>query len=126
MLWRMRGAPGQESIVSPMWQIGGHSSIRCGSTLPQASAGHGVVAIKGVEPRRPVSTRFVDREALDAARVVYAGMSMSPTWIGARAAGLTSILVDRGDRLPYADCLRGRSFLDLTPPPANIWHDKPP
>jgi hypothetical protein len=52
-------------------------------------------------------------------------MNMSPTWIGARAAGLTPILVDRGNRPLHADCLRGQSLLDLTPPPANIWHDKP-
>jgi putative hydrolase of the HAD superfamily len=40
--------------------------------------------------------------------------------VGAREAGLTSILVDRGNRLPYADCLHVQRLLDLTPPPADI------
>jgi hypothetical protein len=38
--------------------------------------------------------------------------------VGARQAGLTPILIDRENRLPYADCLRVRNLLELAAPSA--------
>jgi putative hydrolase of the HAD superfamily len=72
------------------------------------------------KPSRACFAAFLDRNGLDPAQVVYVGNEYFADVVGAREAGLTPILVDRGNRLPYADCLRVQSLLDLAPPPANI------
>jgi putative hydrolase of the HAD superfamily len=68
------------------------------------------------KPARACFDAFLDRNALDPTQVVYVGNEYVADVVGAREAGLTPILVDRGNRLPYADCLRVQSLLDLTPP----------
>jgi FMN phosphatase YigB (HAD superfamily) len=68
------------------------------------------------KPARACFDAFLKRNALDASQVVYVGNEYVADVVGAREAGLTPILVDRGNRLPYADCLRVQSLLDLTPP----------
>ncbi len=72
------------------------------------------------KPARACFDAFLARNALDPAEVVYVGNEYVADVVGARTAGLTPILVDRGNRLQYADCLRVQSLLDLTPPPANV------
>jgi putative hydrolase of the HAD superfamily len=67
------------------------------------------------KPARACFDAFLDRNGLDPAQVVYVGNEYLADVVGAREAGLTPILVDRGNRLPYADCLRVQSLLDLTP-----------
>ncbi|WP_293327952.1 HAD family hydrolase [Mycobacterium sp.] len=69
------------------------------------------------KPARACFDAFLERNALDASQVVYVGNEYAADVVGAREAGLTPILVDRDNRLPYADCLRVQSLLDLTPPP---------
>jgi len=71
------------------------------------------------KPERACFDAFLERNALDAAQVVYVGNEYLADVVGAREAGLTPILVDRGNRLPYADCLRVQSLLDLTLPPVS-------
>lgn len=72
------------------------------------------------KPARACFDAFLERNALDAAQVVYVGNEYVADVVGSREAGLTPILVDRGNRLPYADCLRVQSLRELTPPPANV------
>lgn len=72
------------------------------------------------KPARACFDAFLERNALDASRVVYVGNEYIADVIGARVAGLTPILVDRGNLLPYADCLRVRSLRELTGPLASI------
>jgi putative hydrolase of the HAD superfamily len=67
------------------------------------------------KPARACFEAFLERNALQPAEVVYIGNEYVADVVGARAAGLTPILVDRTNRLPYADCLRVQSLLDLTP-----------
>ncbi|KAA1251992.1 HAD family hydrolase [Mycobacterium simiae] len=68
------------------------------------------------KPARACFDAFLDRNGLDADQVVYVGNEYVADVVGAREAGLKPILVDRDDRLPYADCLRVQNLLDLTPP----------
>jgi len=68
------------------------------------------------KPARACFDAFLGRNSLEPAEVVYVGNEYVADVIGARGAGLTPILIDRTDRLPYADCLRVQSLLDLTPP----------
>lgn len=68
------------------------------------------------KPARACFDAFLKRNALEPAEVVYVGNEYVADVVGAREAGLTPILVDRTNRLPYADCLRVKSLLDLTPP----------
>ncbi|OBF18228.1 hypothetical protein A5725_21350 [Mycobacterium kubicae] len=68
------------------------------------------------KPARACFDAFLERNALDPAEVVYVGNEYVADVVGAREAGLTPILVDRTNRLPYADCLRVKSLLDLAPP----------
>jgi putative hydrolase of the HAD superfamily len=67
------------------------------------------------KPARACFDSFLDRNALEPAEVVYVGNEYVADVVGAREAGLTPILVDRTNRLPYADCLRVQSLLDLAP-----------
>lgn len=71
------------------------------------------------KPARACFDAFLERNALDAAQVVYVGNEYLADVVGAREAGLTPILVDRDNRLPSADCLRVQSLLDLAPPHAD-------
>lgn len=71
------------------------------------------------KPARACFEAFLTRNALEPANVVYVGNEYAADVIGARDAGLTPILVDRDNRMPYADCLRVRSLLELTPPPTD-------
>jgi putative hydrolase of the HAD superfamily len=66
------------------------------------------------KPARACFDAFLERNALDPGEVVYVGNEYVADIVGARAAGMTPILIDRGNRLPYADCLRVQSLLDLT------------
>lgn len=68
------------------------------------------------KPARACFDAFLERTELDARQVVYVGNEYVADVIGARGAGLTPILIDRGNRLPHADCLRVQSLLDLTRP----------
>jgi FMN phosphatase YigB (HAD superfamily) len=72
------------------------------------------------KPARACFDAFLERNALDASRVVYVGNEYVADVVGAREAGLTPILVDRGNLLPYADCLRVQSLRELTGPLANV------
>ncbi|OBG93802.1 hypothetical protein A5697_03745 [Mycobacterium sp. E3251] len=72
------------------------------------------------KPARACFEAFLERNALDASRVVYVGNEYVADVVGARNAGLTPILVDRGNLLPYADCLRVQSLRELTGPLANV------
>jgi putative hydrolase of the HAD superfamily len=72
------------------------------------------------KPARACFDAFLDRNGLDPAQVVYVGNEYVADVVGAREAGLTPILVDRDNRLPYADCLRVQSLRDLTPSTANV------
>ncbi|SPM28064.1 haloacid dehalogenase, partial [Mycobacterium terramassiliense] len=73
-------------------------------------------ALGAEKPARACFDAFLERIALDAGQVVYVGNEYVADVIGARNAGLTPILIDRGNRLPHADCLRVQSLLDLTRP----------
>lgn len=68
------------------------------------------------KPAQACFHAFLERNGLEPAEVVYVGNEYAADVVGAREAGLTPILVDRTNRLPYADCLRVASLLDLTPP----------
>ena len=72
------------------------------------------------KPARACFDAFLKRNALDASGVVYVGNEYVADVVGARDAGLTPILVDRGNLLPYADCLRVQSLRELTGPLANF------
>jgi len=56
---------------------------------------------------------FCARIQMDPARIVYVGNEYVADVVGARAAGMIPVLVDRNDRLPAADCLRVRALRDL-------------
>jgi putative hydrolase of the HAD superfamily len=72
------------------------------------------------KPARACFDAFLDRNNLDPAHVVYVGNEYVADVVGAREAGLTPILVDRNNRLPYADCLRVQTLRDLIWPPADV------
>lgn len=72
------------------------------------------------KPARACFDAFLERNALDASRVVYVGNEYLADVVGARGAGLTPILVDRDNLLPYADCLRVESLRELAGPPTNV------
>jgi putative hydrolase of the HAD superfamily len=68
------------------------------------------------KPARACFDAFLARNSLDPADVVYVGNEYIADVVGARQAGLTPILIDRDNRLPYADCLRVRNLLELAVP----------
>lgn len=67
------------------------------------------------KPARACFDAFIARNVLDRSRTIYVGNDYAADVVGARAAGLIPVLVDRADRQPAADCLRVRALRDLVP-----------
>ena len=72
-------------------------------------------ALGAEKPDRACFDAFVTRNALEPTRTLYVGNEYIADVVGAREAGLTSVLIDRKNRLPAADCWRIRALADLIP-----------
>jgi putative hydrolase of the HAD superfamily len=65
------------------------------------------------KPERACFEAFLSRTSLDSSATIYVGNEYIADVIGARDAGLTPLLVDRGGKLTAADCARVSSFMEL-------------
>jgi putative hydrolase of the HAD superfamily len=65
------------------------------------------------KPARACFDAFLMRNSLQPHRVTYVGNEYIADVLGARAAGLTPVLVDRYNKLPTADCTRILTLSEL-------------
>jgi FMN phosphatase YigB (HAD superfamily) len=66
------------------------------------------------KPERACFEAFLSRTSLAPSGTLYVGNEYIADVIGARDAGLTPLLVDRGGKMQSADCIRVSSFTELT------------
>jgi len=62
------------------------------------------------KPSRPIFDLALRRAGCEPSETVHVGDAYESDVLGARAAGITPVLVDRADRRPDADCLRVRDL----------------
>jgi putative hydrolase of the HAD superfamily len=65
------------------------------------------------KPEQACFEAFLAQDSLDPSKTVYVGNEYLADVVGARAAGLTPVLLDRADRMQSADCIRISSLADL-------------
>lgn len=78
----------------------------------------GILGIEKPDPR--IFEEAIRLSGRDRSGLVYIGDSFYHDVEGARAAGMQAVLLDRGNRLPDAPCLRVRDLRELIPTPVQV------
>jgi len=83
--------------------------------IEQLDAVVGSATVRAEKPDPSIFDRALDRLDLSPDEVWHVGDLYLADVLGARAAGITPVLLDRYDLVPEADCRRIRSLRELTP-----------